>query len=62
MARRLRHHVCGGWYHITTRGMGRRVIFHDDRDREHFLELLGELVTHGVPIQPMRGMRRHRIG
>ncbi|MEO5368122.1 MAG: transposase [Magnetococcus sp. WYHC-3] len=44
MARRLRNHVRGGWYHITTRGLGRRDIFHEDRDRLHFLELLSELV------------------
>ena len=34
----------GGWYHITTRGMGRCEIFLEDRDRKHFLELLEELV------------------
>lgn len=45
MARHLRCNVKGGWYHITTRGVGRRRIFDDDLDRGHFLELLGELVV-----------------
>ena len=44
MPRQLRHHRPGGWYHITTRGLGRRAIFHTDRDREHFVELLEGLV------------------
>ena len=44
MARQLRHHYAGGWYHITARGMGRREIFSDDRDRERFVELLSEMV------------------
>ena len=44
MARQLRHHFAGGWYHITTRGMWRKEIFETDRDREHFVELLEEMV------------------
>ncbi len=44
MARQLRHHVPGGWYHIITRGLGRRTIFETDRDHEHFLELLSGMV------------------
>jgi putative transposase len=44
MARQLRHHVPGGWYHITTRGLGRRTIFETDRDHEHFLDLLSGMV------------------
>ena len=44
MPRQLRHHVPGGWYHLTARGIGRRAIFEADRDREHFLELLGGMV------------------
>ena len=44
MPRKLRHHRPGGWYHITARGLGRRAIFHTDRDREHFVELLEGLV------------------
>jgi len=44
MARQLRHTVEGGWYHITTRGMGRREIYLEDRDREHFVKLMSGLV------------------
>jgi len=45
MPRDLRHHVTGGWYHIMTRGLGRRRIFNDERDREHFVELLAGMVA-----------------
>jgi len=44
MPRQLRHDVEGGWYHITTRGMFRKEIFENDRDREHFIELLAMMV------------------
>jgi putative transposase len=44
MPRQLRHNVEGGWYHITTRGMFRKDIFENDRDREHFVELLSMMV------------------
>lgn len=44
MARALRIEHVGGWYHITARGNERRAIFRDDRDRTHFLELVGEMV------------------
>jgi hypothetical protein len=27
-----------------TRGLGRRIIFNDERDREHFVELLAGMV------------------
>lgn len=43
MSRPLRIDVEGGWYHITSRGNGGCNIFVDKRDREHFLELLGQL-------------------
>ena len=60
MARQLRHHVCGGWYHITTRGLGRREIFLDARDREHFLELLAGLVSrYGVVLHAYVLMDNH---
>jgi REP element-mobilizing transposase RayT len=35
--------VNDGWYHVFGRGWERRAIFGDDRDRQHFLELLGRL-------------------
>jgi len=44
MPRQLRHHVPGGWYHIVTRGLGRRTIFCCERDHEHFVELLCGMV------------------
>jgi len=34
----------GAWYHVTSRGQERQTIFRDDRDRTHFLELLGTTV------------------
>ena len=40
MARHLSHHYAGGWYHITSRGMGRQAFFLDECDREHFVDLL----------------------
>lgn len=44
MARPLRIDLAGAWHHVTCRGNERRVIFRDDRDRNHFKELLGEVV------------------
>ena len=44
MPRQLRHHVPGGWYHITTRGLGRQTIFETNHDCEHFVELLAGMV------------------
>ncbi|HOW97387.1 MAG TPA: transposase [Kiritimatiellia bacterium] len=35
--------IADGWYHVTSRGIDRRAIFHDDHDRRHFLDLLGAL-------------------
>lgn len=43
MARPLRVDVAGGWYHTTARGHNRGAIFLDQKDRQHFLELLAEL-------------------
>jgi REP element-mobilizing transposase RayT len=45
MARPLRIERAGGWYHVSGRGNERRAIFRDDRDRLHFCELLGEMVS-----------------
>ena len=36
--------VAGGWYHVCARGTEGRSTFRDDRDRSHFLELVGEVV------------------
>lgn len=43
MARPLRAIVEDGWYHVYHRGTEKGRIYADDRDREHFLELLGEV-------------------
>ena len=43
MVRPLRRAVADGWYHVFARGNERREIFGGERDREHFLELLGAL-------------------
>jgi REP element-mobilizing transposase RayT len=40
MARPLRVLVPDGWYHVFGRGWDRRAIFEDERDREHFVDLL----------------------
>jgi REP element-mobilizing transposase RayT len=44
MARPLRIEKAGGWYHVTSRGNERKRIYRDDRDREHFLGLIAEMV------------------
>lgn len=43
MSRPLRVEFSGAWYHVTARGNERRAIYRDDRDRERWLQLLGEL-------------------
>lgn len=43
MARPLRIHVAGGWYHVTARGQRRDVIFRSDADYRRFLELVSEM-------------------
>ena len=40
MARPLRIDLKGGVYHVMSRGIDRRVIFKEDRDRLHFLDIL----------------------
>ena len=44
MARPLRIEKAGGWYHVTGRGNERRPIYRDDRDRQHFCQLLAQMV------------------
>jgi len=44
MARLLRVDRPSLWYHLTARGNEQRLIFRDDRDREHLLELLAQWV------------------
>src|ERR1043165_1951802 len=45
MSRPLRIERAGGWDHLTARGNERRAVFRDDRDRAHFCELLGQMVS-----------------
>src|SRR5512136_660169 len=45
MARPLRIDIPDGVYHVTSRGLERRKIVLDDRDRRKWLELLGEGAT-----------------
>jgi len=60
MARSIRHNIEGGWYHITTRGLGRQRIFLNDRDREHFVELLSEVVKrYGIVLHAYVLMENH---
>jgi len=44
MARFPRIERAGAWHHVTARGNERRAIYRDDRDRQHFCDLLGEAV------------------
>jgi REP element-mobilizing transposase RayT len=46
MTRPLRIQHKGGWYHVVNRGIDRADIYRDDRDKEHFLELLESVAAH----------------
>ncbi len=43
MSRSLRIEYPGAWYHVINRGAGRQRVFHSDRNREIFLNLLGDV-------------------
>ncbi len=43
MSRPLRIEYPGAWYHVINRGAGRQRIFHSDRNREIFLNLLEDI-------------------
>ena len=45
MARPLRLEYEGALYHVTSRGNAGEQIFSDDRDRNRFLEILGDVVS-----------------
>jgi putative transposase len=45
MPRKVRIEFEGARYHVMCRGDRQEAIFHDDRDREGFLETLGEVCT-----------------
>ena len=60
MARPLRIDIEGGWYHVMSRGIERRVIFLDDSFCLHFLDLLGEMsVRFGVEVHAYVLMGNH---
>ena len=60
MARALRLNISGGWYHVTTRGTERKVVYTDDACRLHFLELLEEGVERfGVKVHAYVLMPNH---
>jgi REP element-mobilizing transposase RayT len=60
MARPLRIQRPNGRYHVTSRGNERRAIYRNDRDRLHFLELLGEMVErYGVQVHAYVLMDNH---
>ncbi len=60
MSRPLRIDLVDGWYHVMSRGLERRELFMDDRDRCHFVELLGECVgRHGVRLHAYALMSNH---
>lgn len=44
MARPLRLEYEGAWYHVMNRGAGHCTIFHDDAQRQRFLDLLGDIL------------------
>jgi putative transposase len=45
MARPLRMEFAGALYHVTSRGDGREAIYLDDKDREVFYAVLGEVCS-----------------
>ena len=60
MARPLRIERIGAWYHVTGRGNERRAIFRDDRDRQHFCELLAEMAGRfGIRLHALVLMDNH---
>ena len=60
MTRALRIELDGVYYHVISRGQRRDPIFLEDRDRERFLELLGEMSEkHGVRVHGYVLMGNH---
>jgi REP element-mobilizing transposase RayT len=56
----LRVQFRNGWYHVTARGSNRQNIYRDERDRLHFLELLGEMSErHTVEVHSYALMDNH---
>ena len=62
MARKLRVQFEGAIYHVTVRGVERRTIFAEDRERERFLARLADGVdTHGVRLYLFCLMTNHYL-
>ncbi len=60
MTRPLRINLAGGWYHISARGNKRQAIYNDNRDRAHFLDLIGEMIErHQVRVHAYVLMTNH---
>ena len=60
MSRPLRIDLVDGWYHVMSRGLERRDVFADDRDRAHFVGLLEECVgRHGIRLHAYVLMSNH---
>jgi len=60
MARKLRVQFEGAIYHVTLRGVEKRTIFTEDRERERFLQRLADgAETHDVRIYLFCLMRNH---
>jgi REP element-mobilizing transposase RayT len=60
MARPVRIDIADGWYHAMSRGFERRMVFRDERDCEHFQELLGGMVArYGVKLHAYVLMSNH---
>ena len=60
MARPLRIQFPGAFYHVTCRGIERRQIFFDNKDRFRFLALLTEsLATYQVVLHAYIMMTNH---
>ncbi|MCX5670670.1 MAG: transposase, partial [Planctomycetota bacterium] len=51
MGRPLRVELADGFFHVLSRGNERRAIFHDDDDRQRFLELIG-LMAERFELEP----------
>ena len=63
MARPLRPLIKDGWYHVTARGNRRQDIYRQDRDRGHFLELLGKMVErHAIEVHGCTGLSLRGLG
>ncbi len=62
MARPLRIEYPGAYYHLMNRGLSRRNIFLEDKDRERFLELLVETSRQLLNISRSTFCRACKIG